>query len=146
MRIRVLALTVMLATTFVASACGSGDGSSSTGSPSTPTVSGRRPTSTGKLSIVTPTNGEVIHGGSVALKVSLKGAKIVPLTTTALKPDEGHLHVSLDDLLISMTTGVQMTIPNVPPGQHLLKVEFVATDHAPFDPRVIAVVAFQVKE
>jgi hypothetical protein len=87
----------------------------------------------------------VIHGGSVALKVGLKDAKIVPLTSTDLRPDEGHLHVFLDDQLISMTTGVQTIIPDVPPGQHLLKVEFVATDHAPFDPRVIAVVAFQVK-
>jgi hypothetical protein len=145
MRTRVLVLTALLVMTLVAGACSSGDVPSHTGSASTPAVSGPRPTSTAKLSIVTPTNGQVIHGGSVALKVSLRDAKIVPLTTTALKPDEGHLHVILDDQLISMTTGVQMIIPDVPPGQHLLKVEFVATDHAPFDPRVIAVVSFQVK-
>ena len=28
---------------------------------------------------------------------------------------------------------------------HILKVEFVANDHAPFDPRVIAEASFEVK-
>ncbi|MDP9297072.1 MAG: hypothetical protein M3O98_00175, partial [Actinomycetota bacterium] len=78
------------------------------------------------------------------LKVSLKDAKIVPATSAVLTPNEGHLHVILDNQLISMTTGLQLTIPNVPLGPHLLKVEFVANDHAPFDPRVIAAVAFRM--
>jgi hypothetical protein len=142
MRTRVLILAAVLATTLVATACTSGGGPSPTDSPSTP---GPRPASTAKLSIVSPTNGEVIHGGSVRLKVSLKGAKIVPIISTALKPNQGHIHVILDNVLVSMTTGLQITIPNVPPGQHLLKVEFVATDHLPFDPRVIAAVAFETK-
>jgi hypothetical protein len=51
--------------------------------------------------------------------------------------------VILDDQLISMTSGFEQTIPDVAPGQHLLKVEFVASDHAPFDPRVIAAVSFE---
>ena len=50
----------------------------------------------------------------------------------------------LDDTLISMTEGVEQSIPDVPPGEHRITVEFVASDHAPFDPRVIAVVAFEV--
>jgi hypothetical protein len=37
-------------------------------------------------------------------------------------------------------------LSNLTPGQHLLKVEFVASDHAPFDPRVIAAVAFEVQQ
>ena len=60
-------------------------------------------------------------------------------------PDEGHLHVILDDQLISMTGDTQQVLTDLTPGQHLLKVEFVASDHFPFDPRVIAAVAFEVK-
>ena len=30
------------------------------------------------------------------------------------------------------------------PGQHVVQVEFVAADHAPFDPRVMTQSAFQV--
>jgi hypothetical protein len=126
---------------LVALACGGGGGALS---PST-SASGSRPTSTGSLTIVSPTNGEVIRGSTVDLKVSLTGAKIVPLTTTALTPDEGHIHVILDDQLVSMTSGTKVKIPNVLSGHHLIRVEFVATDHGPFDPRVIALVSFQVK-
>ena len=79
------------------------------------------------------------------MKVRLLDAKIVPASTTNIVPNEGHLHVILDDQLISMTGDTQQLLGNLTPGQHLLQVEFVATDHAPFDPRVIAVVAFEVK-
>lgn len=104
-----------------------------------------RPSSTAQLSIVLPTNGESVTGPSVELKVSLKGAEIVPATTTKLSPDKGHLHVFLDDSLVSMTFGLDQQIPNVAPGQHVLRVEFVASDHAPFDPRVFKSVIFEVK-
>jgi hypothetical protein len=130
---------------LAASACGGGGGAASSSSNSaTPTISAERPASTAKLSIVTPTNGQVVHGTTVQMKVSLKGAKIVPATSATVVPDEGHLHVILDDQLISMTGSTTQLLSNLTPGQHLLKVEFVASDHAPFDPRVIAAVAFEV--
>src|SRR5262245_2891306 len=104
-----------------------------------------RPSSTAKLSIVEPKVDQVVRGSSVDLKVSLKDAKLVPATTTDIVPDEGHLHVLLDDQLISMTQGLEQTIRDVTPGPHRIQVEFVASDHAPFDPRVVAVVAFVMK-
>ena len=79
------------------------------------------------------------------MKVSLKDATIVQSTTTDIVPDEGHLHVILDDQLVSMTGETTQLLANLTPGQHLLKVEFVANDHAPFDPRVITAVAFEVQ-
>jgi hypothetical protein len=53
--------------------------------------------------------------------------------------------VILDGQLISMNYQLQNAIPDVTPGPHLLQAEFVASDHAPFDPRVIAVTSFEVK-
>jgi Family of unknown function (DUF6130) len=130
----------------LAVACGGGG---SDGGPATtsapPTTAASRPASTAELEIVSPTNGEVIHGTTVELKVSLKDAKIVPASTTDIVPDEGHLHVILDDQLITMTGDTTQMIADLTSGQHLLKVEFVASDHAPFDPRVISAVAFEVK-
>ena len=125
----------------VLAACGDGGGEDA------PAVSGSaqaRPSSTADLSIVQPKVDQVVHG-SVELKVRLEGAKLVPTTTTDIVPDEGHVHVLLDDQLISMTQGLEQTIPDVSPGPHRIQVEFVASDHAPFDPRVVAVVAFEVK-
>ena len=125
----------------VLAACGDGGGEDASA------VSGSaqaRPSSTADLSIVQPKVDQVVHG-SVELKVRLEGAKLVPTTTTDIVPDEGHVHVLLDDQLISMTQGLEQTIPDVSPGPHRIQVEFVASDHAPFDPRVVAVVAFEVK-
>jgi hypothetical protein len=139
-----IAVPALVALALAATACGGGSGSPST-APTSPTLSAARIPSTGSLTIVSPTNGEVVHGSTVDLKIDLKDAKIVPTTSTDLKPDEGHIHVILDDQLVSMTTGTDLKIPNVTPGHHLIRVEYVATDHGPFDPRVLAVVSFEVK-
>jgi len=137
-------LALIVATAFVLAACGSSDdgGSGATGATA---PSSDRPSSTAKLAIVLPKVGEVVHGSNVDLRVKLQDAKLVPATTTHIVPDEGHLHVILDDTLISMTQGLEQTIPDVAPGEHRIMVEFVASDHAPFDPRVVSVVAFEVK-
>lgn len=137
-------LALIVATAFVLAACGSSDdgGSGATGATA---PSSDRPSSTAKLAIVLPKVGEVVRGSNVDLRVKLQDAKLVPATTTHIVPDEGHLHVILDDTLISMTQGLEQTIPDVAPGEHRIMVEFVASDHAPFDPRVVSVVAFEVK-
>ena len=127
-------------------ACGGGnDGGGDTGATGPTETTLERPSSTATLSIAEPKVGQVVHGSKVFLRVKLEDAKLVPATTTDLEPDEGHLHVLLDDELISMTEGLQQIIPDVSPGPHRIQVEFVASDHAPFDPRVVSVVAFVVK-
>jgi hypothetical protein len=141
-------LALIVATTFVLAACGGSDGgggTGATGATGATASTGDRPSSTAKLSIVKPAVGQVVHGSNVDLRVKLQGAKLVPATTTHIVPDEGHLHVILDDTLISMTEGLEQTIPDLAPGEHRIMVEFVASDHAPFDPRVVSVVAFEVK-
>jgi Family of unknown function (DUF6130) len=140
-------LALIVATALVPAACGSSeDGpTGATGTTGATAPSSDRPSSTATLAIVAPRVGEVVNGSSVDLRVKLRGAKLVPATTTNIVPDQGHLHVILDDTLISMTQGLEQTIPDVPPGEHRITVEFVASDHAPFDPRVVSVVAFEVE-
>jgi len=136
-----LAASVVVALVLLASCSGDEEG----GTAPTGASAADRPSSPAELSIASPTVGEVVEGSTVDLRVELRGATIVPGTTTDIVPDEGHLHVLLDDTLISMTEGLEQAIPDVPPGDHRITVEYVATDHAPFDPRVIAVVAFEVQ-
>jgi hypothetical protein len=140
---RMSKLALIVATALVLAACGSSEGEDRGTGATAPTSD--RPSSTAKLAIVLPKVGEVVHGSNVDLRVKLQDAKLVPATTTHIVPDEGHLHVILDDTLISMTQGLEQTIPDVAPGEHRIMVEFVASDHAPFDPRVVSVVAFEVK-
>jgi ABC-type glycerol-3-phosphate transport system substrate-binding protein len=140
-RMIAIAMTMALAL----AACGGSDDGGGTGATGATASTGDRPSSTAKLSIVAPKVGQVVHGSNVDLRVKLQDAKLVPATTTHIVPDEGHLHVILDDTLISMTEGLEQTIPDVAPGEHRIMVEFVASDHAPFDPRVVSVVAFEVQ-
>jgi hypothetical protein len=141
-RARLLA-TTMVAFAIALPACGSGSPSVD-GRPVTPTASSR-PSSTAELSIVAPRNGSTVTGPTVDLRISLKDARIVKRTSTDLTPDEGHVHVLLDGKLISMTYGLEQRVPDLSPGPHRIEVEFVATDHAPFDPRVTAATSFQVR-
>ena len=104
-----------------------------------------RPSTDAKIRIVEPQDGDVFEG-TVEIRLELDGARVVDQTSTDLRPDEGHVHVLLDDQLVSMTDGLEQTLQDVAPGLHVLKVEFVANDHAPFDPRMIEAVAFEVEE
>lgn len=137
---RIGLLAALLALALAASACGKAEIPAAGGSPRP----SPRPSSTAALDILSPKPGDVIKGTTVKLRLKLDGARIVQASTKALKPDEGHLHVLLDGQLITQTAAIQTDIPNVAPGQHTIRVEFVAGDHAPFDPRVFEETLFQV--
>ena len=106
----------------------------------------RRPSTTAILMIVLPQQGEVFRGdpASFPVELQLEGGTIVPFTSLRLVPDEGHIHLYLDDSLVSMTAALSARI-TAAPGPHELHVEFVAVDHRPFDPRVVATAAFSVR-
>ena len=52
---------------------------------------------------------------------------------------------AIDGALVSMSSGTTQLLTDLQPGDHLLQVEFVANDHAPFDPRVLAAVTFEAR-
>ena len=115
--------------------------------PSSPAAApSARPSTPAKISILSPKNGQVFHSSTIPLKLSLKGAKIVQPTTTNISPTKGHVHVSLDGQIVSMSFNLHEPITKVAPGTHLLRVEFVASDHLPWDPRVFDNVTFEVKK
>jgi hypothetical protein len=59
--------------------------------------------------------------------------------------DQGHIHLLVDGELVATNYGLDERSPNLSPGQHLVQVEFVAADYAPFDLRVLTQAAFTVK-
>ncbi|HEX2625382.1 MAG TPA: hypothetical protein VHL56_00580 [Candidatus Limnocylindrales bacterium] len=111
---------------------------------SSPTL-GPRPSSEATVQIAEPANGATIVGDSVHVVLKLNGAKIVTATTTNIRPDEGHVHLYLNGQIVSMNYGLEQDLP-VTPGTYVFRAEFVAADHAPFNPRVeSAEVVFTVK-
>ncbi len=110
--------------------------------PTTPSTAGPsgsaavgRPASPAVVTIVNPASGATVTGSTVHVVLTLTGAQIVSATTTNIQPDQGHVHLYVDNVLVSMNYGLEQDLP-VHPGTYVLKAEFVAADHAPFNPRV----------
>jgi hypothetical protein len=114
-------------------ACGQGAGPSA--SPAASGFSGPRPSSPAVVGVSQPLAGSALTGDSVHIVLTLTGAKIVTTTTTAIRPDEGHLHLYVDNVLVTMNYGLEQDIA-VHPGTYVIKAEFVAGDHGPFSPRI----------
>jgi hypothetical protein len=124
-------------------ACSGGDGGSAQPADTTAAVAAR-PSSPAKLIIESPRNGQTVRQARPEVRLELVGAKIVNQTTTRIQGDEGHIHLLVDGKLVTMNYGLRQRLPQLPPGQHVVQVEFVAADHAPFEPRVLTQAAFQV--
>src|ERR1700749_3581810 len=116
--VALLALAVLLA------ACSSGGGASPTPEA---TAQGPRPASTAKLVMVSPTPNEVVTGGTVHVVMTLTGATITDVTTTNIKPNEGHIHLYGDNNLVSMNYPLTQDLP-LKPGSYVMRAEFVAAD------------------
>jgi hypothetical protein len=127
-----LALPLLLAVVVTGGACG---GKSS--------PAANRPATTARLQIVDPTPNQTTPP-DITLRLNLLGARVVPNTVGPLRPDEGHIHVSLDGQLVSMAYGTTQDLHGLKPGPHQVQAEFVAIDHQPFRNRVIAFVLFRV--
>jgi hypothetical protein len=137
------AAVLLAVATLAVAACSGGDGGSATATTTAPAAA-QRPSSQAKLTIVSPRNGQTVDQDRPELRLGLDGGRIVNQTTTRIRGDEGHIHLHVDGRLVDMNYGLRQRLPRLPPGQHVVQVEFVAADHAPFDPRVLTQAAFQV--
>jgi hypothetical protein len=141
--LRAAAVAVVLAALALAACSGDGDnGQAATAT--TAAVAADRPSSPAKLTIESPRQGQTVKQDRPELVLELDGGKVVNQTTTRVQGDEGHIHLYVDGKLVTMNYGLRQRLPQLPPGQHVVQVEFVAADHAPFDPRVLTQAAFEV--
>jgi len=133
------ALALLLATAACAPVAGATASPSSVAS-SAPAASasasiGPRPSSSAVVAITQPALGASVAGPTVHIVITLTGAQIVQATTTDVAPDKGHVHLYVNSQLVSMNYGLEQDI-SLQPGTYVLKAEFVASDHVPFNPRV----------
>ena len=105
-----------------------------------------RPDTTARLQILTPAPNATT-GANVDLRLRLRNARVVPASQVggAIRPNRGHIHVSVDGQVTQMFYGVVQQVPGLAPGLHTIQAEFVASDHAPFANRVVAAVTFTVR-
>ncbi|MGH9185920.1 MAG: hypothetical protein ACRD0U_08930 [Acidimicrobiales bacterium] len=135
-----LAAVVMAVAAVAFTACG--EDTNNGGTASTPAA---RPTTEAQLQIVRPAPNEIVQGPTVPVEVKLTNAEVVPQTSGPLRSDEGHIHLSIDGRVVSMTFGDTDELTDLAPGEHSLEAEFVAADHAPFANTVVAAVLFTVQ-
>lgn len=150
-------IPLLLTLSLVAmAACGSsaigGPAYSGTPAPTPyPTPSGGladRPSTPVRITLVSPIDGEVVHGGAVLVQVVVTGG-IVTRTVTApgdVNPTEGHVHLYLNNQLILMAYTLREMVSVKPGLEYAMYAEFVAQDHFPFYPRdVTPTVYFRVE-
>lgn len=133
-----VALTVAILCVATVAACSTPPATTGPAITFTPAASptpAPRPSSEATVSIAEPANGATVIDTSVHVVLQLDGATIVEETTTTIRPDEGHVHLYLNGQVVSMNYGLVQDLP-VTPGTYVLRAEFVAADHAPFNPRV----------
>ena len=134
---RLAAVAAVLA--LVLAACGSGGATASPGgaseSPAGSVDMSSRPSSPATVTITQPVSGSTVTGSTVHVVIDLQNATITSATTTSISPTEGHIHLYVDNVLVSMNYSLEQDLP-VHTGTYVLKAEFVAADHAPFNPRV----------
>jgi hypothetical protein len=142
-------LLALLTTVLVGvTACGSvsADGGSGTPAPTPyPTPSGglgHRPSTPVKITLVSPTSGELVHGTSVLVKVTVTGGVVTAVTTGDITPTKGHVHLYVNHQLILMSYTLQQSIPVHLGVEYSMYAEFVAQDHFPFSPRDVTPTIF----
>lgn len=125
-------------------ACGGGSGTNPSPTPSAPTTASR-PSSTATIKILVPEKGATFAENDVPVRLELTGGKIVPQVSNKLTPNEGHVHLKLDGVTITILGTLHETLEDVSAGPHLLEVEFVAVDHGKFNPPVTDTTTFTVQ-
>jgi hypothetical protein len=130
--------------TMLAAGCGSSaKNANQTSGPGAPST---RPSTPATLQIVSPAPNDRT-GPDVDVTMLLRGAHLAPPTQTggAVRPNVGHIHLSVDGSLVAMPLRLAEQLPRLRPGPHTVLAEFVASDHLPFDNRVVAAVSFDVR-
>ncbi len=140
----VLLTTVLVCMTACSSA--TADGTSGTPAPTPyPTPSGglgHRPSTPVKITLVAPTSGEIVHGTTLVVRVSITGGVVTQVTTADITPTKGHVHLYLNNQLIFMSYTLSQPITVKPGLEYSMYAEFVAQDHFPFAPRDVTPTVF----
>lgn len=131
-------LFLVACTAMATAACGGAAAST----PS-PTVNvGSRPSTPVKITLVSPTNGEVVHGNSVHVAVTVTGGTISRITSSHITSTVGHVHLFFNNELVYMSYTLHQDLPVQPGLQYTMRAEFVAQDHFPFTPRDVTPTIF----
>jgi hypothetical protein len=106
-----------------------------------PSFGSSEPKSTSaRIAIVSPSNGEEVEAGTVDVQVDVKNATVAE----SADAEGGHIHIFVDEEMVSMPYTTDSTV-DLKPGEHSITVEYVDTEHMSFDPPVTATVTVEAR-
>jgi len=113
-----------------------GAGAFAIGANSTAVPGGTIPAPSGlSVTIESPADGAAVPANEpFDVEAKVMGGQ-VSAATQSTDPRVGHLHVFVDNQLISMPTSTTQQL-KLDPGQHTIVVEFTAADHRSYKPRI----------
>lgn len=129
-------ILIAIAAAVLLSACGGTAASTTTPISGYTPATLSRPASPVQITLLSPTTGQVVHGGSLHVAVSIMGGTITPVYSTHISPTVGHVHLYLNNELIYMSYTLQQDLPVNAGATYSMYAEWVASDHFPFSPRV----------
>ena len=115
----------------------------------TNSVFAQTPASSPSLKIITPGEGQTIYGNKVPILFSTENFQLTDYQkTTSPVRGQGHVHVWLDDTNPTKESARKVTedtttYSDVPYGDHTLRAELVANNHASLTPPVTTTVKFK---
>jgi hypothetical protein len=114
-----------------------GTGAFAFGGSSSSTSSGTAPAPDGvEVQITAPDDGSSVPAGRpLTVEADINGGRLTTATESD-DPTQGHLHVFVDDELISMPTRPAQEV-ELEAGDHTIVVEFTTADHRSFEPRIL---------
>jgi hypothetical protein len=106
-----------------------------------PNLGSTAPKSTSaRIAILSPADGDTVPAGTVDIKVEIKNG---PLAASPSDTEGGHIHIFVDDQMVSMPYTTDTSV-QLDPGEHTITVEYVDTRHMSFQPIVTDTVTVQV--
>ena len=88
-----------------------------------------------KITLLSPTNGEVVHGNMVNVVVAISGGTVIAVYSTHISPTVGHVHLYMNNQLVYMSYTLHQALPVNPGVLYSMYAEWVASDQFPFSPR-----------
>jgi hypothetical protein len=88
------------------------------------------------LTLVSPTDGEVVCGDPLEVVTVVENFTLVNETIEDPPPDTGHLHVYLNGQEYAQSDSPEVVVTGVTDGEYQLRVDLARADHQALDPYV----------
>lgn len=97
------------------------------------------------IMLKSPMDGQINYNDDLDVEVMIEN---FTMNASAIgmdnMPGEGHYHIYINDVLVGPYTDLMVYLEDLPPGDHMMKVELVNNDHSPLIPPAYDMAEFTI--